>query len=128
MMSEGDISQTTSEPVINQPGNKEAIELWRTVTLQSVRNDAYNLSARQMALLLTVYTQDGPHTVKSLATTLNITKPPICRALDSLSKYKLTTRRVDKSDRRVVYIETTEDGFEYLAKYSENIMNKLVML
>jgi DNA-binding MarR family transcriptional regulator len=127
-MSEGDISQLDAGNVIDQPENKQAIELWRTVTLQSVRNDAYNLSARQMALLLTVYTQTGPHTVKSLAENLNITKPPICRALDSLSKHKLTTRRIDKNDRRVVYIEPTDQGYEYLAHFSDNIIDKLMQL
>ena len=117
-----------SKQVIAQPGNKEAIELWRTVTLQSVRNDSYNLSSRQMAILLTVYTQKGPHTVKSLSENLNITKPPICRALAAMSNHKLTQRRIDKNDRRIVYIEPTKEGYEYLSQFSNNIMDKLVLL
>ncbi len=114
-----------SKQVVAQPGNKEAVDLWRKVTLQLVSNGGFDLSARQLAILLVIYSDEGNHTVKSLAERLNITKPPICRALDSLSKHNLAKRRVDPEDRRVVYIEPTQAGYDYLAHFSQNIMDKL---
>ena len=42
----------------------QALDLWRRATLTSVRRDAPDLSARQMALLLTVYLTPPPHTVR----------------------------------------------------------------
>jgi len=117
-----------SPNIINQAGNKEALELWRSVTLNNVRVNDFNLSERQMSILLTVYTRDGKHTVKNLAEELNITKPPVCRALDSLSKLKLIAREIDKEDRRNVFIVPTSEGYDFLGLLSNNIMDSLAVL
>jgi len=107
------------------PGTTEALSLWHKVTLQTVRNDEFDLSARQLALLLTVALEPGPHTVRGLAEHMNVSKPAICRALDTLSKYKLTERVVDKSDRRNVFIQPTDEGYNYLASFGQNIFSNL---
>ena len=63
----------------------EALELWRRTIVAGVRHDVPDLSARQMAVLLTVYLKSPPHTVRGLASALNISKPAITRSLDRLS-------------------------------------------
>ena len=44
----------------------EALDLWRRAIVSSVRLDAPDLTARQMALLLTVYLTPPPHTVRGV--------------------------------------------------------------
>ncbi|HHN67662.1 MAG TPA: MarR family transcriptional regulator, partial [Thermopetrobacter sp.] len=41
----------------------QALSLWRDVNLAMVHDDAPDLSARQMAILLIVYLEPPPHTV-----------------------------------------------------------------
>ena len=43
-----------------------ALDLWRTVTVMTVRGDEPDLTARQMAVLMTVYLSPAPHTVRGL--------------------------------------------------------------
>ena len=45
----------------------QALDIWRRAIVSSVRLDAPDLSARQMALLLTVYLTPPPHTVRGMA-------------------------------------------------------------
>lgn len=115
-------NQQIAEPLIY----REALALWYRVTLQGVQSNSYDLSNRQMAILLTLFTEDHtPHTVRSLAFHLSISKPAVCRALDTLSKYDLATRNVDLNDRRNVFISLTDNGRNYLRKFSAQIMNCL---
>ncbi len=112
---------------INQAGNKQALTLWYHTLMSTVRDeDSPDLSARQMAILLTIATQSGPHTLRALSERLNISKPAICRALDSLSRMKMAQRVIDKQDRRNVFIMPTEMGIRYLANLSETIMTQLL--
>ena len=64
----------------------EALNLWRSALTESVRRDGPDLSARQMAVLMTIYLADPPHTVRGLSEGLNIAKPAVTRALDRLSE------------------------------------------
>ena len=45
----------------------QALDLWHRVIVSSVQIDAPDLSARQMALLLSVYLNPPPHTVRGLS-------------------------------------------------------------
>ena len=90
--------------------NLVALGLWRKALVASVRRDGPDLSARQMALLLTVYLTTPPHTVRGLAGVLNISKPAITRALDRLGEIGLVRRKVDETDRRSVLIQRTVKG------------------
>lgn len=49
-----------------------ALNLWRMATVAGVRRDGPDLTARQMAILLTVYLTPPPHTVRGLAESMNI--------------------------------------------------------
>ncbi|MFC7397640.1 MarR family transcriptional regulator [Chelatococcus sp. GCM10030263] len=88
----------------------QALLLWHYVTLGLVRDEEFDLSLRQMAILLTVYLDTPPHTVRGLAAKLGVTKPVITRALDSMGKLELVARRRDDADRRNVLVQRTVKG------------------
>ena len=98
--------------------DKEALAIWRQTMTESVRSDQPDLSARQMALLLTVYQDPVPQTVRGLAAHLNVSKPAIVRALDSLSKLEFVRRRRDEKDRRSVLIHRTVRGAVFLSEFA----------
>ena len=50
----------------------QALKLWHDVTLGLVRDEETDLSARQMTVLLTVYLEPPPHTVRGLAEKLGV--------------------------------------------------------
>ncbi len=97
---------------------EEALNMWRLAIVESVRCDTPDLSSRQMAVLLSVYMTDGPHTVRGLARTLDISKPAITRALDRLGDYGLLTRQVDDDDRRSVLVRRTQAGADFLSSHA----------
>jgi DNA-binding MarR family transcriptional regulator len=88
----------------------QALRLWHDVMLDVVRSGEADLSARQTVVLLTVYLEPPPHTVRGLAAKLGVTKPAITRALDSMGKHGLLARRRDEADRRNVVIQRTLRG------------------
>ena len=100
----------------------QALDLWRGAIVESVRRDGPDLSARQMALLLTVYLTPPPHTVRGLAQTLNVSKPAITRALDRLSELGLIKRKTDDTDRRSVLVQRTVKGSVYLRAFGDLIV------
>jgi len=100
----------------------QALELWRHSLVASVRGDAPDLSARQMALLLSVYMGEGPHTVRGLALALRISKPAVSRALDRLGELGYIRRERDDMDRRNVLVQRTSPGAAFLVEFSGLIM------
>lgn len=92
----------------------QALQLWHDVSLAQVHDEAPDLSVRQIAILLTVYMEAPPHTVRGLASKLRVTKPVITRALDSMGKLELVSRRRDEADRRNVLVQRTVKGALYL--------------
>ena len=100
----------------------QALDLWRGAIVESVRRDGPDLSARQMALLLTVYLTPPPHTVRGLAITLNVSKPAITRALDRLSELGLIKRKTDDTDRRSVLVQRTVKGSVFLREFGDMIV------
>ena len=99
----------------------QALEVWRGAVLEVVRRDPADLSARQMAVVLTVYLSPPPHTVRGLARTLNVSKPAITRALDRLEKLEFVRRRRDESDRRSIFVQRTVKGSVYLRETADLI-------
>jgi len=96
-----------------------SLEQWRHAFVAAVRADAPDLSSRQMALLLTVYLEPPPHTVRGLAARLGVTKPVISRALDSLGRLGLLKRRRDPADRRNVLVGRTVKGAVFLTDFAD---------
>lgn len=99
----------------------DPLDIWRRAIVDSVRRDAPDLSARQMAVLLSVYMTPPPHTVRGLAEILNVSKPAITRALDRLGEYRLARRKSDARDRRSILVQRTVTGSVYLSEFAEII-------
>ena len=99
----------------------DALALWRDALSASVRGDGPDLSARQMSILLTVYTQTPPHTVRGLSESLNISKPAISRALDRLGQLDFVRRRRDDYDRRSIEVQRTVKGAVFLSEFADQV-------
>ncbi len=102
----------------------QALRLWQQVTLAEVRDGALDLTPRQMAILLTVYLDAPPHTVRGLAARLDVTKPVITRALDTMGALKLVSRHRDEKDRRNVLVRRTVEGALYVERFGDAIIAK----
>jgi DNA-binding MarR family transcriptional regulator len=90
------------------------VGILRDTIVSLVRRDGVDLSARQLGVFLTCYLNDGAHTVRGLASQLNVSKPAITRALDRLSDLDLARRKVDPADRRSVLVQRTTKGSAFL--------------
>lgn len=97
------------------------LKFWRSALIKSVQNENPDLTQRQMAILLLVYTTEPPHTVRGLAKELGVAKPVITRALDSLGKLDYLKRRPDEADRRSIMIQRTVAGSVFLSDFSNSI-------
>jgi len=106
----------------------QALRLWQQVSLAEVRDDAPDLTVRQMAILLTIYLEPPPHTVRGLAARLNVTKPVITRALDTMGALRLVSRHRDELDRRNVLIKRTVEGALYVERFGDAIIAKAMEL
>jgi DNA-binding MarR family transcriptional regulator len=102
----------------------QALGLWHGVALDQVRLDDRDLTLRQMAILLHIYLIPPPHTVRGLAATLNVTKPVITRALDTMGEMGLVDRVRDDRDRRNVVIKRTVGGALYLEKLGDLVRDQ----
>lgn len=100
----------------------DALNLWHRITTRALKELPYDLSARQMAVLGTVYLTDPPHTVRNLSERLGISKPAICRAVDTLSMMELIKRKKDEEDRRNVFIQRTVSGSVFLSDFADLIL------
>jgi DNA-binding MarR family transcriptional regulator len=111
-----------------QLSSTQSLQLWHDVVLSQVRDDAPDLSLRQMTILLSIYLEPPPHTVRALAQKLAVTKPVITRALDSMGRLGLVTRKRDPADRRNVLVQRTVEGVLFLEKLSDIIVAKTEQL
>ena len=102
----------------------QALRLWHHVGLAQVRDAEPDLSTRQMTILLSIYLEAPPHTVRALAAKLKVSKPVITRALDAMGKLGLVTRRRDEADRRNVLIQRTVGGSLYLERLADLVSAK----
>ena len=100
---------------------QQALQIWRGAVVESVRRDGPDLTARQMAVLTTVYLEPPPHTVRGLAEQLSISKPAVTRALDRLSTLELVRRKTDEIDRRSVNVQRTVRGSLFLSDFADLI-------
>ena len=104
----------------------QVLETWRKALVASVRNeDAPDLTARQLSLMLSVYLIEKPHTVRGLAADLNISKPAISRALDRLGELGFVRRKRDDSDKRSVLVQRTVKGSVYLADFADLVRGQI---
>lgn len=97
------------------------LKVWKSALVQSVRSDSPDFTNRQLALLLVVYLEPGPHTVRGLAAQLNVAKPVITRALNTLEDIGFVKRKRDMSDRRNLFVQRTVKGAVYLSEFADFI-------
>lgn len=109
----------------------QALRLLHDVSLGLVQQNrgggdapAPDFTLRQIAVLLTIYLEPPPHTVRGLAAKLNVTKPVITRALDALGKQELLSRRRDDVDKRNVIVQRTVKGALYLEELGDLVVAK----
>ena len=102
----------------------QALTLLRTLSLEQVRDEMPDLTTRQTAILLTIYLEPPPHTVRGLAAKLNVTKPVITRALDTMGALELVSRHRDEKDRRNVLIKRTVAGALYVERLGDLVIAK----
>jgi DNA-binding MarR family transcriptional regulator len=102
----------------------QALRLLHDFEFELVHDATADLSARQLAVLLTVYLEQPPHTVRGLAAKLKVTKPVITRALDTMGRIELLTRRRDPVDRRNVVVQRTVKGALYVERLGDVLVAK----
>ena len=100
----------------------QSLTLWHDVALALVKDDEPDRSVRQMCILLTIYLEAPPHTVRDLARKLGVSKPVITRALDTMGKMDLVTRRRDENDRRNVVIGRTVTGALFVERLGDTVI------
>jgi DNA-binding MarR family transcriptional regulator len=106
-------------------GRNEALALWRRLLLAGMGPPTGELTQRQLALLATLYTAEGPHTVRGLATGLAMSKPAVCRALDRLERLGFARRKEDEADRRNVLVQRTVKGAVFMSDLGDAIERTL---
>lgn len=92
------------------------------LVLSSGADDVPDFSLRQMTMLLTIYLEPPPHTVRGLARKLGVTKPVVTRGLDTMGKHDLVARRRDEKDRRNVVIQRTVKGALFVERLGDVIV------
>ena len=102
---------------------REALDLWHRTVVETVRRAGPDLTSRQLAVLLTVYLEEPPHTVRGLAAALNVAKPAITRALDRLCALDLVRRKKDPDDRRSILVQRTVKGSVYLSEFADIVLD-----
>ena len=102
----------------------DALQFWHRLTVSSLQELPYDLSSRQMAVISTVYLTEPPHTIRNLSERLDVSKPAICRAIDSLSIMGLIKRKKDESDGRNVFIQRTVQGSVFMSDLAEIIIRE----
>lgn len=107
-----------------KPDPQNALRLWQQVIVRSLRELPYDLSQRQIGVLLTVYMSPPPHTIRSLSEGLNVSKPAICRAVDTLAALDLIKRKKDETDRRNVFLQRTVNGSVFLRDFADIILQE----
>lgn len=94
-----------------------ALSSWMHTLVDYVRSGEPDLTNRQMALLMLVYLEPGPHTVRGLARALNVSKPVVTRALNRLGALGYLRRQRDDSDKRNIFVTRTPEGADFLAEF-----------
>lgn len=102
----------------------QALKLLHDFNHALVVDDEPDLSVRQMAVLLTIYLDPPPHTIRGLAAKLRVTKPVITRALDSMGKLDLVARRRDETDKRNVIVQRTVKGALAVEKLGDLLVQR----
>ena len=107
--------------LVGHEASSEPLAAWMDTLIGYVQSARPDLTNRQMALLMIVYLIPGPHTVRGLAARLNVSKPVVTRALNTLGTLGYLRRQKDDSDLRNIFVERTPVGTAFLEEFSDLI-------
>ena len=105
-----------------KPG--QALRLLHRNAMTQARRTGPDLTARQTAILLTVYLEPPPHTVRGLAEKLHIAKPVVTRALDTMGRMNLLERGRDPADLRNVLVRRTVEGSLFISDMADRLVTE----
>jgi DNA-binding MarR family transcriptional regulator len=111
-----DITQTRGLALLN--------DVTRALINEAKPETVPDFTLRQLAVLLTIYLDPPPHTVRGLARKLGVAKPVVTRALDALSKQSIIARRRDDADKRNVIVQQTVKGVLYVETLGDLVVAK----
>lgn len=96
-----------------QSNTLELDELFPVVRMVQDGKDPAVLTGRQIALLAVLRNKplESDRTIRALAATLNLGKPAITRAVDTLSRIGWVSLTLDPNDHRSVFVGLTEKAF-----------------
>jgi DNA-binding MarR family transcriptional regulator len=92
------------------PPSTESIFAILTVCQVLIRREGRDLTARQLAGFLLIYTAKSRRTVTALADAMNIPAPGVTRMMDRLAQLGLIVREKDRRDRRRILVRRTPRG------------------
>lgn len=101
--------------------SESILQRWQDALVSWVKGENPDLTNRQMAVLLVVSLDESQHTIRGLASRLNIAKPAVTRAIDRLSELDYVKRVDDKRDRRNVFVVPTSSGRSFLQAFARNL-------
>ncbi|CAN5373162.1 MarR family winged helix-turn-helix transcriptional regulator [soil metagenome] len=107
---------------MSQPVAQPILSGWMKTLVDYVRSGEPDLTNRQMALLLVVYLNPGPHTVRGLARILNVSKPVVTRALPRLGALGYLRRQRDDTDKRNIFVARTSEGAVFLEEFGQFVV------
>jgi len=101
---------------------QQSLSGWMGTLVDYVRSGEPDLTNRQMALLLLVYLDEGPHTVRGIAQALRVSKPVVTRALNRLGALGYLRRERDQRDKRNIYVVRTPEGAAFLEEFGQFVV------
>ncbi len=104
-----------------RPQETDNLRFWMQAMVRYVRSGEADLTNRQMAMMMLIYSDPGPSTVRGLAEQLRVAKPVVTRALNRLGQLGFVRRERDMTDRRNVFIRRTTKGAEFLDLFNRFI-------
>ena len=102
----------------SSPAADLLVPTFHTALLTAVRRNATNLSLRQFVVFLSLYLEEGTHTVRDLAAHLRLPKSIVIRVLDHLTELKLARREGDAADLSSIVVQRTPMGERLLHELS----------
>ena len=106
----------------NKDNAEHLLHVLQETIISLVKKDSHDLSSRQLGCMLICYQSAGPHTVRGLASKLNVSKPSITRTIDKLAERDLVQRKPDLSDRRSVLVSRTNNGTAFIREIRSIIL------
>jgi len=107
-------------------GNDEVVKLMASIRKMRVRFSSYftrilgkeKISLQQYTMLFTLASNEKMK-MKTMATHLGVTNPAVTHFVDTLEKRQLVKRVPSESDRRVIFLDITENGRSFIEGMEE---------